>query len=253
MVLHKGGDPQGRLLTMLKLGVNIDHVATLREARGGEDPEPAFAAMICETAGADSIVAHLREDRRHMKERDVCLLREMVRTRLNLEMSIDAQIVSIACRLKPDQATLVPEKRKELTTEGGLDVAGNPVKIKNAVRKLQDKGIAVSLFIDPERKQIDAARKAGASRIEIHTGQFARGKSDEGRAISARQIKAAADYAEKQNIAVCAGHGLDYHNVKMIVPITQIEELNIGHAIICRAVLVGLAQAVSEMKALLER
>jgi pyridoxine 5-phosphate synthase len=235
---------------MPKLGVNIDHVATLREARRSLEPDPVFAALICEASGADSIVIHLREDRRHIKERDLWVLRKAVRTRLNLEMSACPEIVKIASRVKPDQATLVPEKRQELTTEGGLDVAGHPEKIKKAVEKLEDAGIAVSLFIDPDKKQIDAVKKTGARIIELHTGRYADASSVKKEDLYFKQIERAAGYAKAKGLAVNAGHGLNYCNVARISRIKNIEELNIGYSIICRAVFVGLAQAVNEMKVL---
>ncbi|MDP2940971.1 MAG: pyridoxine 5'-phosphate synthase [Candidatus Omnitrophota bacterium] len=236
---------------MPSLGVNIDHVATLRETRRGNYPEPAQAALICEAAGADGIVAHLREDRRHIQDRDVWLLRKVVRTRLNLEMSVADEIVAIACKVKPDQSTLVPEKRQELTTEGGLDVLANFKKIKFVLEKLTAHGIAVSLFIDPEKKQIDAAKKSGAKMIELHTGRYAGARTKESQDNFFRQIKKAVVYARAKGIQVFAGHGLDYDNVSRIAGIKGIEELNIGYAIVCRAVLVGLDRAVRAMKALI--
>jgi len=238
---------------MPKLGVNVDHIATLREARKGLEPEPLFAALISEASGADSIVAHLREDRRHIKERDLHLLRKAVRTRFNLEMSVAAGIVKIACAVKPDQATLVPERRQELTTEGGLDVAGQLHKIKKAVKRLEGAGIAVSLFIDPDKVQIDAARKSGAGIIELHTGRYADAKNAKAEDRYFKEIEKATGYAYKKGLAVNAGHGLNYYNVTRIARIKNIEELNIGYSIICRAVFVGLARAVNEMKMLISR
>ncbi|MDD5654185.1 MAG: pyridoxine 5'-phosphate synthase [Candidatus Omnitrophica bacterium] len=236
---------------MPRLGVNIDHIATLREARKGIEPEPVFAALICEAAGADGIVVHLREDRRHIKERDVYILRQVIRSKLNLEMSIAADILDIACDVKPDQATLVPEKRQELTTEGGLDVAGNPSRIKSAVRKLEKNNIPVSLFIDPDKRQISAAKKTGARFIELHTGRYAGAKTPGAQALFFKELIAAAKYARGIGIEVFAGHGLDYHNVMPVARISGIEELNIGHSIISRAALAGLERAVKEMKALI--
>ncbi|MDD5431770.1 MAG: pyridoxine 5'-phosphate synthase [Candidatus Omnitrophica bacterium] len=230
------------------LGVNIDHVATLREARKGDVPDPVIAARICEAAGADSIVVHLREDRRHINDNDVFVLRKTVRSRLNLEMSIAKEIVEIACRVSPDQATLVPEKRQELTTEGGLDVVSNFEKVKSAVKKLQSCGIDVSLFIDPELRQIDAAKKSGVKMIELHTGKYADAKNKKEQVKYYKEIKKASIFASKCGLNVFAGHGLDYNNVKEIAKIKQIEELNIGYSIICRAVFVGLDRAVKEMK-----
>ncbi len=233
------------------LGVNIDHIATLREARKGREPEPVYAAAICEGAGADSIVAHLREDRRHIKDSDLFLLRKTIKTKLNLEMSIAEEIVDIACSVKPEQSTLVPERRLELTTEGGLDVSGNLKRVGQTVARLREHGIEVSLFIDPEKKQIDAAVKTGAQIIELHTGRYAdaRTAAEEKRFFT--QIRDAARYAQKQGLFVAAGHGLNYHNTPRIVTIPEIQELNIGYSIICRAVITGLDRAVREMKALL--
>ncbi|MFA5411226.1 MAG: pyridoxine 5'-phosphate synthase [Candidatus Omnitrophota bacterium] len=236
---------------MPKLGVNIDHVATLREVRHGIEPEPVFAASICEACGADSIVVHLREDRRHIRERDLYILRPLVKTRLNLEMSVAGDIVQIACRVKPDQATLVPEKRKELTTEGGLDVIVNFKKVKQVSSRLGEEGIAVSLFIDPDKRQIDAAKKSGIKMIELHTGRYADAKSDKEQEKYFKQLKTAVNYARSRGLTVNAGHGLSYHNVSRVAGIKGIEELNIGYAIVCRAVLVGLGKAVKEMKALI--
>jgi pyridoxine 5-phosphate synthase len=237
-------------LTMPKLGVNIDHVATLRQAREGLDPEPGYAALICEDAGANSIVAHLREDRRHINDADLNLLRKIINTRLNLEMSCAAEIVGIACKVRPDQATLVPEKRRELTTEGGLDIIANFKKIKNTIAKLQDHGIEVSLFIDPNKRQIDASKKSGARIIELHTGRYADalGREQENRYF--KELEDACIYAKSSELVVNAGHGLDYFNTPKIAAIKEIEELNIGYSIICRAVIVGLKLAVMEMKRL---
>jgi pyridoxine 5-phosphate synthase len=237
---------------MVRLGVNIDHVATLREIRHGVEPEPAFAALICESCGADSIVLHLREDRRHIQERDLYILRQIVKTKLNLEMSISPEIVNIACKARPDQATLVPERRQELTTEGGLDVITNLNKVKKVVDRLHREGIRVSLFIDPEKKQIDASKKAGSKIIELHTGRFAEAKSRKEQDKFYKEIITAAHYAKTSGFQVFAGHGLNYYNVTRIARIKEIEELNIGYSIICRAVLVGLERAVKEMKALIE-
>jgi pyridoxine 5-phosphate synthase len=237
---------------MPRLGVNIDHVATLREVRKGIEPEPAFAALICEAAGAQAIVAHLREDRRHIKEKDLYILKEVVKTKLNLEMSIASEIVEIACRLKPDQATLVPEKRQELTTEGGLDVISNFKKIKQALGQLEKKHIPVSLFIDPDKKQIEAAKKVGAGIIELHTGRYADAKDKNEQEKYFKEIQTATHYAKNKGLHVFAGHGLNYYNVTRVAKIKEIEELNIGYSIVCRAVLVGLDRAVREMKALIK-
>jgi len=236
---------------MPKLGVNIDHVATVREIRHGLEPDPVFAASICEAAGADSIVVHLREDRRHIKDGDLYVLRKVVKTRLNLEMSIASDIVNIACDVKPDQATLVPERRQEITTEGGLDVAANPVKIMQAVKHLKKNGIPVSLFIDPEKRQIDASKKIGVKLVEFHTGRYADAKSKEEQHRRFKELESAVRYARSKGFTVFAGHGLDYCNVSRVARIKGIEELNIGYSIICRAVLVGLDRAVRQMKDLI--
>lgn len=241
----------GLTIKVPKLGVNIDHVATLRQARFGIEPEPVFAALICEASGADGIVVHLREDRRHIQDCDVLILRRVIKTKLNLEMSIAPEIVKIACKVKPDQATLVPERRQELTTEGGLDVAGNFNKIKNAIKKLHDSGIGVSLFIDPERKQIEAAKKSGAKIIELHTGRYADAKGPRSEDRYFKELQRAVGFALDKGLVVNAGHGLNYYNVSRVSKIKGIEELNIGYSIICRAVMVGLSRAVKEMKQLI--
>ena len=236
---------------MLNLGVNIDHVATLREVRHGIEPEPAFAALTAQTAGADSIVAHLREDRRHIKDRDLYILKEIVKVKLNLEMSIAEEVVTIACKVRPGQATLVPERRQELTTEGGLDVVSNLKKIKQAAERLEKSGIEVSLFIDPEKKQIDAAKKLRIKMIELHTGRYADAKNKKEEDKYFKELETAVKYAKDKGIHVFAGHGLNYYNVSRVAKIDGIEELNIGYSIVCRAVLVGLERAVREMKALM--
>jgi len=236
----------------MKLGVNIDHVATLREARRGIEPEPVFAALICLAAGADSIVVHLREDRRHIKDKDLYILRQVIKTKLNLEMSVAREIVDIACKVKPDQATLVPEKREELTTEGGLDVAANLIKVKKVVKKLQDKGIKTSLFIDPDKKQLDASVRAGAKMIELHTGRYADAKFNKEENKYFKELETAVKYACLKGLIVNAGHGLNYYNAGRIAKIRDIEELNIGYSIVCRAVLVGLDRAVREMRMLIK-
>jgi len=237
---------------MVRLGVNIDHIATLREVRHGIEPEPVFAALICQAAGADGIVVHLREDRRHIKERDLFILREVIKTKLNLEMSVTEEIVKIACQVKPDQATLVPEKRQELTTEGGLDVCGNLKRIIQVREKLERNGIGSSLFIDPDKRQIDAAKKSGVKMIELHTGRYANAKGQKQQEAHLKEIKAATGYAAAKGLEVFAGHGLNYYNVTSVARIDGIEELNIGYSIVCRAALVGLDRAVREMKELIE-
>lgn len=232
---------------MPKLGVNIDHVATLRQARREFDPDPIAAAKICERAGADSIVAHLREDRRHINEYDIRKLRKAITTRLNLEMSLNKEIVNIAVQIKPDEATLVPEKRAEITTEGGLDVIRHFNRIKQTINTLQNQNIVVSLFIDPIKKQIKKAQESGATAIELHTGRYDRVKTKNSQMKELKKIKAMTQYAQGLGLIVNAGHGLKYHNTKTIACIPGIEELNIGHSIISRAVFVGLESAVKEM------
>ncbi|MDD5156045.1 MAG: pyridoxine 5'-phosphate synthase [Candidatus Omnitrophica bacterium] len=237
----------------MELGVNIDHIATLRQVRGGIEPEPVMAALICESSGADSIVVHLREDRRHIKERDLFLLRKVIRTKLNLEMSIAPDILKIACQAHPDQATLVPERRQELTTEGGLDVVKNFGRIKEAVKKLKQNGIPVSLFIDPDKKQIAAALKIGVRMIELHTGRYAQAKNALQQNKYFKELKDAAHFSKQKGLRVFAGHGLDYHNVSAIAGIKGIEELNIGYSIVCRAAIAGLETAVRQMRELIDR
>src|SRR3989338_2292320 len=232
---------------MAKLGVNIDHVATLRQQRRGIFPDPVYAAGICEAAGCDSIVAHLREDRRHINDNDIKRLKKEVKAKFNLEMSIADEIVEIACYLRPDQATLVPEKREELTTECGLYVLKNRNKIRKVMKRLNDKAIEVSLFIDPDKEQISAAVDAGARIIEIHTGKHAEAKNIKQKKRSLEEIIAAAKYAQGLGLKVNAGHGLDYDNVKPVARIPEIEELNIGYSIICRSLFVGLEAAVRQM------
>lgn len=232
---------------MPKLGVNIDHVATLREQRRGSFPDPVKAAMVCEESGCSSIVCHLREDRRHIKEKDVETLRKIVKTRLNLEMSIAGDIVQFACKVKPDQATLVPERRKELTTEGGLDVIKNKSGIKSAIHKLKRSGIRASLFIGPVMGQIDASAEVGAEIIELHTGEYANAKSGASRKRELEKIIRATEYALEQGLEVNAGHGLDYDNVKDVAKIKGMNELNIGYSIIAQAVFTGLDKAVRDM------
>ncbi len=234
-------------MSRLKLGVNIDHVATLRQARGGIEPDPRRAARVVEKAGANSIVVHLREDRRHINDGDVRKLRQVLTAHLNLEMSIAPEIVDIAVDIKPDQATLVPEKREELTTEGGLDVAAGKEEIGKAVKRLQKEGIKVSLFIDPDDIQVKAASEVGADIIELHTGSFANAADEKSRNQQLEKLTRATDLAIKAGLKVAAGHGLNYQNVRQVAGIRGIEELNIGHSIISRAVFAGLDKAVREM------
>ena len=236
---------------MIKLAVNVDHVATLRQARGIDEPDPVMAAGICELAGASGIVVHLREDRRHIQDRDVLLLRQTVKSKLNLEMGAAEEIIEIALGVKPDMITLVPEKRKELTTEGGLNVVGQIKKIKNVISHFTKAGIPVSLFIDPDSRQIDAAQDAGATFVEIHTGRYCDAASEKERDREFALVAAAAEEAFEKGLRVNAGHGLNYLTTKRVAALGTIEELSIGHAIMARAILVGLDQAVREMLALM--
>ena len=235
----------------MQLGVNIDHVATLRQARKIDVPDPVMAARIALRAGCDSIVCHLREDRRHINDDDLEQLGKIVKTKLNLEMSCAEEIVNIALKIKPDQATLVPERREEVTTEGGLDVVSNQKVISRIVRDLSSKGISVSLFIDPEKSQIEAARHAGVECIELHTGKYANACTETELNLELQNINQNAKFARSLDLEVFAGHGLNYENVKRILKIKDIEELNIGHSIVARAVFVGLENAVKEMICLL--
>ncbi|EEP91853.1 pyridoxine 5'-phosphate synthase [Yersinia kristensenii] len=235
----------------LLLGVNIDHIATLRNARGTIYPDPVQAAFIAEQAGADGITVHLREDRRHITDRDVRILRQTIQTRMNLEMAVTDEMVDIACEIKPHFCCLVPEKRQEVTTEGGLDVAGQVDKMTIAVSRLSDAGILISLFIDADMRQIDAAVAVGAPYIEIHTGAYADASSDLARQAELMRIAKAATYAASKGLKVNAGHGLTYHNVQPIAALPEMHELNIGHAIIGQAVMSGLAAAVTDMKVLM--
>ena len=233
------------------LGVNIDHIATLRQARGTNYPDPLHAAMLAESAGADGITIHLREDRRHIQDRDLRLLSETIQTRLNLEMAVTEEMLSIAENARPTFVCLVPEKRAELTTEGGLDVAGNLTKITDACTRLQGSGILVSLFIDAQESQIEAAAKTGASFIELHTGHYADAGDFAAQKQELEKISRGARQAHTSGLQVNAGHGLHYHNVKPIAAIPEIVELNIGHAIVAKACLYGLECAVREMKSLM--
>ncbi len=234
---------------MLTLGVNIDHVATIRQARRTVEPDPIAAAVLAELAGADGITAHLREDRRHMQDRDIRLLRETVRTRLNLEMAATAEMVQIALAVKPDYVTLVPEKREEVTTEGGLDIAGQLDRLKSVVDKLQSAAIPVSLFIDPEPAQIQASVQVGAKLIELHTGRYAEAKEPIQVEQELVNLANGCELAIASGLHVNAGHGLTYWNVRPIACLPGMEELNIGHSIISRSVLVGIDRAIREMKA----
>ncbi|WP_420554341.1 pyridoxine 5'-phosphate synthase [Neptuniibacter marinus] len=232
----------------LLLGVNIDHVATIRQARGTRYPDTVQAAALAEEAGADGITIHLREDRRHIQDRDVFLLKDTLQTRMNFEMAVTDEMIDIAEKVQPAHCCLVPEKREELTTEGGLDVAGQESRIKDACRRLSAAGIEVSLFIDPAPEQIDATIRCGAPVIELHTGAYADAEHSLEQAAELRRIKDAAAYAYQKGLIVNAGHGLNYHNVEQIAEIPEMNELNIGHGIIARALFVGLKDAVFEMK-----
>ena len=230
-----------------RLGVNIDHVATLRQARRGRDPDPAAAAVIAELHGADGITIHLREDRRHIQDRDLAILKETVRTRINLEMAATEEMLGIAARLGPFSATLVPEKREEVTTEGGLDVLGQRESLHGAVSRLREAGILVSLFIDPDLAQVRASKQAGADAVEIHTGSFCEAFRSGRYEEELGKIRTAAAQASNVGLKVFAGHGLDLRNIVPVLSIPAIEEFNIGHSIISRAVFVGLEAAVREM------
>ncbi|MCZ7555553.1 MAG: pyridoxine 5'-phosphate synthase [Bacteroidia bacterium] len=231
----------------MRLCVNIDHFATLREARGGLEPDPVTAAQLCELYGAEGIVCHLREDRRHVNDRDVRLLRDTIKTKLDFEMAITDEIIQVAIDILPDLATLVPEKRKELTTESGLDILKEAQKVEEAVRILHQNDIEVSIFVDPIDEQIEAASQVGADIIELHTGEFANARSQEELLEQLARIRNAATYAASLGLGVNAGHGLNYTNIRYITPIREIEEVSIGHALVARAVFVGLPQAVQEM------
>ncbi len=237
---------------MTRLGVNVDHIATVRQARLGAEPDPVAAAILAELAGADGIVVHLREDRRHIQDRDVRILRETIRTQLDLEMAATEEMLRIALDVKPEMVTLVPERRQELTTEGGLNVVSSGEELENIIGLLHEGEIIVSLFIDPDPRQIKGAHKISADRIEIHTGPYANSRGTVQK-NELHQIMEAAKLASKLGMGVNAGHGLDYMNVAAIGQIPEIEELNIGHSIISRAVLVGMESAVREMKSLIKR
>lgn len=232
---------------MPKLNVNVDHVATVRQARGGDEPDPVLAAYLAELGGAQGIVVHLREDRRHIQERDVRILREAVKTKLNMEMAPTEEMVIIASEIKPDMVTLVPEKRQELTTEGGLDVSGNLKTVSGSVKALKNSGILVSLFIDPEPKQISASKKAGADMVEFHTGSYAEARDEKTAEAELNKIEKAVRKAQSERLRIAAGHGLNYTNTGKVAQIKDIEELNIGHSIVSRSLMVGMERAVSDM------
>ncbi len=235
----------------MRLGINVDHIATIREARKTYEPDPVAAAVICDLAGADGIVCHLREDRRHINDDDLRRLREIVKSHLNLETAANDEMVRIATKVKPEMVTLVPEKREELTTEGGLDVIAMKDYLRDIVFRLKSAGIKVSVFVDPDISQIKTCSALEADLIEIHTGHYANARTESEIVEEFEKIRAAAVYAEKSGLGVSAGHGLNYHNVKDIIQIEEIEELNIGHSIIARASLVGLERAVREMLAII--
>jgi pyridoxine 5-phosphate synthase len=237
----------------MRLCINIDHIATLRNARGGSEPDPVTAARLCEQAGADGIVVHLREDRRHIKDHDVWKLRETIRTKLDLEMGASDEIISIALRIVPDLVTLVPEKRQELTTEGGLDIVGQKDKLRNVVAQFHSLNIPVSLFIDPVQSQIEASKEIGADMIEIHTGEYAEASGPAESQQQLNTIMQAAIAGKKLGLGVNAGHGLNYINVAAVCAIREIDEMSIGHSIISRAAFVGIEQAVREMAALVQK
>ncbi|WP_133406157.1 pyridoxine 5'-phosphate synthase [Parashewanella tropica] len=238
-------------MSRILLGVNIDHIATIRNARGTDFPDPVHAAAVAEHAGADGITVHLREDRRHIVDRDLYILAKTLKTRMNLECAVTKEMLDIACEVKPTYACLVPEKREELTTEGGLDVAGQLEKVTQATKQLQQHGILVSLFIDADKNQIDAAVAAGAPYIELHTGCYADAKTEDEEQKELDRIQKMATYAHSKGLIVNAGHGLNYHNVKPIAAIPELYELNIGHAIIARASIDGLEKAVRDMRLLM--
>ncbi len=235
---------------MPTLGVNIDHVATVRQARMTNEPDPIWAATLAELGGADGITLHLREDRRHIQDRDLRLMRETVAVKLNLELACNAEVLAIACDVRPYQATLVPERREEVTTEGGLDVAGNSAQVSDAVKRLQDAGIVVSLFLDPDPAQIEAAAATGATAVELHTGAYAHASENYAADDELRTLIKAARQVGEAGMIVHAGHGLTYRNVCPVAQIADMCELNIGHSIIARAVMVGLEQAVRDMRRL---
>jgi pyridoxine 5-phosphate synthase len=235
---------------MTDLGVNIDHVATVRQARRTYEPDPVWAATLAELGGADGITLHLREDRRHITDRDLRVLRETVTVKLNLEMACDEQVLAIACQTKPDQATLVPERRQEVTTEGGLDICAQQERVGEVIRQLQDAGISVSLFLDADVRQIDMAAQLKADAVELHTGQYALAPVGAAQQQQLQTLKDAAAQVRQAGLMLHAGHGLTYRNVKPVAMIDQMHELNIGHSIVARAIMVGFEQAVREMKRL---
>jgi pyridoxine 5-phosphate synthase len=245
--LTASGERERGIRAMPELGVNIDHVATLRQARKTYEPDPVWAAVLAELGGADGITVHLREDRRHIQDRDLRLLRQTVTVKLNLELACHGAILDMACEILPNQATLVPEKREEVTTEGGLDVVAHSAAVEHAIRQLRQAGIRLSLFLDPDLVQIARAAELGADAVELHTGQYALAKGTQQRSELDALI-AAGRRVRELGMALHAGHGLNYHNVRPVATIEGMHELNIGHSIVCRAVFVGLERAVREMQ-----
>jgi pyridoxine 5-phosphate synthase len=237
---------------MTRLGVNIDHVATIRQARGGREPDPVWAAALAEMAGADGITVHLREDRRHIQDRDLRILRETTRTRLNLEAAVAPEIVQIALEVRPDQVTFVPERREELTTEGGLDVIRNADRVAEAIARCRAAGLAVSLFIDPDPAQVKISAELGAVAVELHTGRYADAVEGHARAVEFAALSRASEAAFTAGLALHAGHGLNYQNVFDVARLPEMAELNIGHSIVSRAIFVGFDRAVREMKSCIE-
>lgn len=236
---------------MAQLGVNIDHVATVRQARQTYEPDPVWAAALAELGGADGITIHVREDRRHIQDRDLRLLRETVTVKLNLELACDDAMVDLACEVRPDQVTLVPERREEVTTEGGLDVAGQRDRVLRSIERLREAGMEVSLFLDPDPHQISAAAHLGAQAVELHTGQYALAAAGAERESQLRTLERAGEQIIEAGLLLHAGHGLTYRNVQPVARIAEMGELNIGHSIVARALMVGLKEAVREMKALI--
>jgi pyridoxine 5-phosphate synthase len=235
---------------MAELGVNIDHVATVRQARKTFEPDPVWAAALAELGGADCITIHLREDRRHIQDRDLRILRQTVTAKLNLEMACESGVLAIACEIKPDQVTLVPERREEVTTEGGLEIAGLRQKASEVIRRLEDAGIYVSLFLDPDPRHVEVAAALGVDAVELHTGQYALASRGEKQQQELEKLKLAGQLIRQAGMALHAGHGLTYHNVRPVAAIADMHELNIGHSIVSRALMVGFEQAVREMKQL---
>jgi pyridoxine 5-phosphate synthase len=238
---------------MSRLGVNIDHVATIRQARGGREPDPVWAAVVAELGGADGITVHLREDRRHIQDRDLRVLKETVQVRLNLELAAAADVVAVALEVRPDQVTFVPERRAELTTEGGLDVFARPARVREAVKQCRDAGMEVALFIDPDSRQIEGAVALGVDAVELHTGRYADAVGERAIAAELAALRAAAAATVAAGLELHAGHGLDYQNVAPVARLPRMAELNIGHSIVSRAVFVGLTEAVREMKECMNR